>query len=109
MAEEGYREFMCKLVYPGCDFAVRAKTDDEVIELARMHQEMAHGVKEISADLEKKIKANIRPHMTQNEPEKEEKKEEKVASVEPIKPGDSRVVRKSSLLDTCYTTSSGKK
>ena len=80
MVEESYREFMCKLVYPGCEFAVRAKTDDEVIELARMHQEMAHGVKEISSDLEEKIKANIRP----------------------IKPGDSRVVKKSSLLDTCY-------
>ena len=37
--------------------------------------------------------------------EKEEKKE---AEVEPIKPGDPRVARKKgSLLDTCYTTSSG--
>ncbi len=36
MAEESYREFMCKLVYPGCEFAIRAKTDDEVIEHARM-------------------------------------------------------------------------
>jgi predicted small metal-binding protein len=80
MVEESYREFMCKLVNPGCDFAVRAKTDDEIIELARMHQEMAHGVKEISPDLEEKIKANIRP----------------------IKPGDPRAVKKSSLLDTCY-------
>jgi predicted small metal-binding protein len=52
---------MCKLVYPGCEFAVRAKTDDEVIKLAHMHQEMAHGVKEISPDLEKKIKEKIRP------------------------------------------------
>lgn len=38
VAEESYREFMCKLVYPGRDFAVRAKTD-----------------------LENKIKAEIRP------------------------------------------------
>ena len=52
---------MCKLVFPGCDFAVRAKTDDEIIELARMHQEMSHGVKEISPDLDKKIKEGIRP------------------------------------------------
>jgi predicted small metal-binding protein len=44
-----------------CGFQVRAKTDDEVIELAHMHQEMAQGVKDISPDLEKKIKANIRP------------------------------------------------
>jgi predicted small metal-binding protein len=49
---------MCKLVNPGCNFAVRAKTEDEVIELARMHQEIAHGVKEISPDLEKKVVKN---------------------------------------------------
>jgi len=61
MVEESYREFMCKLVSPGCDFAVRAKTDDEVIRLAHMHQEIAHDVKEISPDLEKKIKENVRP------------------------------------------------
>jgi predicted small metal-binding protein len=82
MVEESYREFMCKLVYPGCEFAVRAKTDDEVIELARMHQEMAHGVKEASPDVEKKIKEHIK--------------------VVPIKPGDSRVAKKKSLLDTCF-------
>jgi hypothetical protein len=29
------------------------------------------------------------------------------AKVEPIKPGDQRVTRKSSLLGTCYPTSSG--
>ena len=61
MTDESYREFMCKLVNPGCDFVVRAKTDDEVIEHARMHQKVAHGLKEISTDLEKKIKTNIRP------------------------------------------------
>jgi predicted small metal-binding protein len=61
MTDESYREFMCKLVNPGCNFVVRAKTDDEVIEYARMHQEIAHGMKEISTDLEKKIKTNIRP------------------------------------------------
>ncbi len=39
---------------------------------------------------------------------KEEKKEESGEKVEPIKPGDPRVARrKGSLLDTCYTTSSG--
>jgi predicted small metal-binding protein len=92
--EETYREFLCREEYNGkeCGFHVRAKTDDEVIEHARMHQEMAHGVKEISPDLEKKIKSEI-----------------KTASVKPIKPADSRVVRKSSLLDTCYTSSSGRK
>jgi hypothetical protein len=47
-----------------------------------MHQEMAHDVKEISPDLEKKIKEHIK--------------------VVPIKPGDSRVAKKKSLLDTCF-------
>jgi predicted small metal-binding protein len=81
-AEEEYREFLCREEYKGkeCGFQVRAKTDDEVIEHAHMHQKMAHGVKDISPDLEEKIKANIRP----------------------IKPGDPRATKKSSLLGTCY-------
>ena len=40
--------------------------------------------------------------------QQDEKKEKQEAEVEPIKPGDPRVARKKgSLLDTCYTTSSG--
>ena len=82
-AEENYREFICTEKYEGkeCGFKVIAKTDDEVIEHAHMHQEMAHGVKEISPDLEKKIKERIK--------------------VVPIKAGDSRVAKKKSILDTC--------
>ncbi len=39
---------------------------------------------------------------------KAEKKDEASEKVDPIKPGDPRVARrKGSLLDTCYTTSSG--
>jgi predicted small metal-binding protein len=62
-AEENYREFLCREEYNGkkCGFLVRAKNDDEIIEHARMHQKMTHGVKEISPDLEKKIKESIRP------------------------------------------------
>jgi len=62
-AEENYREFLCREVYNGkqCSFLVRGKTDDEIIEHARMHQKITHGVKEISPDLEKKIKESIRP------------------------------------------------
>ncbi len=38
----------------------------------------------------------------------DENEDKKEAAVEPIKPGDPRVARKKgSLLDTCYTTSSG--
>ena len=61
-AEENYREFLCREVYNGkeCGFLVRGKTDDEIIEHARMHQKITHGVKEIPPDLEKKIKESIR-------------------------------------------------
>jgi predicted small metal-binding protein len=76
-----YREYVCKF-YPKCEFTVCAKTDEEVIELVRMHHEIAHGAKESSADVGKKIKEHIR--------------------VAPIKPtGDPRVAKKKSLLDTC--------
>lgn len=60
-AEEEYREFLCREVYEGCGFQVRAKTEDEVIEQAHMHQELAHGVKEPLSETRKKIKGNIRP------------------------------------------------
>ena len=45
--EENNREFLCRSEYNGkeCGFRVQAKTDDEVIEHARIHQEMAHGMK----------------------------------------------------------------
>lgn len=112
-AEEQYREYICRDEYKGreCGFRVRAKTDDEVIGHARMHQEMVHGVKEMSPEMDKKIKENIRPEpmteMKEYDTEKV-KNEEKGRYVEPIKPGDPRVARrKGSLLDTCYTTSSG--
>jgi predicted small metal-binding protein len=61
--EESYREYLCRDLYKGkeCGFKVLAKTDDEVIEHARMHQEIAHGVSEVSPDMVEKIKANIRP------------------------------------------------
>lgn len=59
--EEEYREFLCKEVYKGCGFQVRAKTEDEVIEQAHMHQELAHGVKEPLSETREKIKGMIRP------------------------------------------------
>lgn len=42
--EENYREFLCRSEYNGkeCGFRVQAKTDEEVFEHARIHQEIAH-------------------------------------------------------------------
>lgn len=61
--EEEYREYLCREVYKNkeCGFHVRAKTDEEVIEHAHMHQEQAHGMKEISPEMEKNIRRNIKP------------------------------------------------
>lgn len=56
-AAEGYKEYYC----PECGFAVRAKTEDEIIERAHMHQEMEHGVKEMSPEMERGIRREIRP------------------------------------------------
>ncbi len=61
MAEESYREFICSRIGPGCDFWVRAKTDEEVMQHARMHVEKAHSQAETPAEMEKKIRGNIRP------------------------------------------------
>lgn len=98
---------------PECDFSVRAKTQDEIIEHAHMHQKVAHRA-EKSPEMDKEIRENIRPlHSTGSragteEPEAMGVKSEEGRDVEPIKPGDSRVARRrGSLLDTCYPTSSG--
>ncbi len=40
---------------------MRAKTEDEIIELAHMHQELAHGVKESLSETEERIKGEIKP------------------------------------------------
>ena len=62
-ADENYKEFQCTEKYEGkeCGFQVRAKTDDEVIEHAHMHQVLAHGVKETMAETKARVQGKIRP------------------------------------------------
>jgi len=43
-----------------CGFQVRAKTEEEVMKHAKTHASESHGLKEISANTEKKIKDNIK-------------------------------------------------
>ncbi len=61
MAQEDYREFICSYIGPGCDFHVRAKTEEEVMKHAKMHVSEEHGMKEIPSETERKIKENIKP------------------------------------------------
>ena len=60
MVTEKYKQLSCSDVGMACGFQVRAKTEAEVMKLAKTHAAEAHGLKEISADTEKKIKATIK-------------------------------------------------
>ncbi len=57
--EEEYREYTCP--EPGCDFSIRGKNEDELIEHAHMHQDLEHGRKERTPETERNIRRNIRP------------------------------------------------
>ena len=65
MVTEEYKQLSCSDVGMACGFQVRAKTEAEVMKLAKTHAAEAHGLKEISADTEKKIKANIKTVSTE--------------------------------------------
>jgi predicted small metal-binding protein len=60
MAKEEYKQLSCSDVGMACGFQVRAKTVDEVMKHAKTHAAEAHGLKEISANTEKKIKDSIK-------------------------------------------------
>jgi predicted small metal-binding protein len=60
MAKEEYKLLSCSDMGMACEFQVRAKTSDEVMKHAKTHATEAHGLKEISANTEKKIKDNIK-------------------------------------------------
>jgi len=60
MAKEEYKQFSCSDIGMACGFQVRAKTEEEVMEHAKMHASKTHGMKEVPADLAKKIKASIK-------------------------------------------------
>ena len=60
MDKEEYKQLSCSDVGMKCGFQVRAKTEDEVMKLAKTHAAEAHNLKEISPNTEKKIKENIK-------------------------------------------------
>jgi len=59
MARE-YRQLSCRDAGSDCDFLVRAKTEDELLEVVAAQGARMHGLKEISPDLKSKIKSAIR-------------------------------------------------
>jgi predicted small metal-binding protein len=60
MTKEDYKLLPCSDVGMACGFQVRAKTEGEVMKLAKTHVAESHGLKEISADTENKIEAAIK-------------------------------------------------
>jgi predicted small metal-binding protein len=65
MAKEEYKELLSCIAFGGdsaqtCGFQVRAKTEAEVMEHAKVHAKESHGMEVISPEDEKKIKANIK-------------------------------------------------
>ena len=60
MVTEEYKQLSCSDVGMACGFQVRAKTEAEVMKLAKTHAAEAHGLKEISANTEKKVKDSIK-------------------------------------------------
>ena len=61
MASEDYKEFICNRIGPSCGFQIRAKTEEEVMEHAMMHESEAHGMKEGRQEMERKIRSGIKP------------------------------------------------
>ena len=49
----------CKDVGVDCNFVARGKTVDEVMKVAAKHGREVHGMKEISQELAKKMKAAV--------------------------------------------------
>jgi predicted small metal-binding protein len=43
-----------------CDFEAHGASDEDVIRQAAAHAERVHGIREITPDLEKRVKAAIR-------------------------------------------------
>jgi predicted small metal-binding protein len=63
MAEDEYQELIHCIHFgdtaQACGFKVKAKTEEEVMKHAELHEKEAHG-KELTPEDEKKIKSNIK-------------------------------------------------
>ncbi len=58
--QEGYKELSCKDFRSDCDFTIRAKTENELLDKCREHACSAHGKCSDSPEAMDKIKSHIR-------------------------------------------------
>ncbi len=54
------KHIACGDVVPGCDWKADAATEEELVKQVVEHAAEAHGVREVSPDLAKKVKEAIR-------------------------------------------------
>ena len=53
------KHIACGDVVAGCGFTATAPTEDELLEKVACHAEESHGVKEVTPELETKVRAAI--------------------------------------------------
>ena len=53
------KEFHCSDVVQGCDYVAQGKDENEVMQNAASHGKEAHGLNEISSDVEQQVRAGI--------------------------------------------------
>lgn len=53
------QQFECANVVPECEGVVRGESEDEVVAAAAEHAADAHGITEVSPELERQIRAGV--------------------------------------------------
>ncbi|MGB7575920.1 MAG: DUF1059 domain-containing protein [Thermodesulfobacteriota bacterium] len=59
----GEKELSCRDLRQGCDFSVRAKTEEEILDKCKVHACSAHGRCSTSSEMREKIRSHIRDVM----------------------------------------------
>lgn len=54
------KNLACNDVVPGCAFTARAETEEALLGVVAEHADHAHGVKEVTPELLRKVKEAIR-------------------------------------------------
>ena len=57
---EAQKHLRCRDVGMDCDFEAHGASEDEVIQQAATHAQRVHGIREITPDLEQRVRAAIR-------------------------------------------------
>lgn len=51
------KQLRCSALHPECDFMAWAETEEELKDMVALHAESAHGIDEMTPELEKKVEA----------------------------------------------------